>query len=114
MLADPWQFSWALVALLASPALGRPGPPPHHELAATGAVGTKDGSGHASDGSRTPTSFALLLGGLVGALLLIGLAALPATAVPRFARRRVDRLDIVLAGALALLAVTIVYVAGVL
>jgi hypothetical protein len=75
-------------------------------------VGTQEGSGDGGD--STSVSFALLLGGLAGAILLISLAALPATASSRLARGRVDRLDIALAGALALLVLTLVYLVSVL
>jgi hypothetical protein len=105
----------ALVGLPASAAAGRLSPTPAAVVAAAGktdAVGTESGSGRDAGGASA--SSALLVGGLVGALLLLSLALLPATATPRFARRRVDRLDIVLAGALALLAVTLVYLATVL
>jgi hypothetical protein len=97
-------------------AAGRLSPPPHGGVAGTGrtvTVGTQEGSGDGGGGG-TSVLFALLLGGLVGAILLISLAALPATASSRLARWRVDRLDIALAGALALLVVTLVYLASVL
>jgi hypothetical protein len=94
-------------------AAGRLSSPPQGGVAGTGStvtVGTKEGSG----GGGTSVSFALLLGGLVAAILLISVAALPATVTSRLARGRVDRLDIALAGALVLLVVTLVYLASVL
>lgn len=95
---------------------GRLSPPPRSGVAGTRrtvTVGTQEGL--RDDGGGTSVSFAVLLGGLVGAILLISLAALPATAAPRLARLRVDRrLDIALAGALALLVVTLVYLTGAL
>lgn len=84
-------------------------------VAATGKtvrVGSQEGSGSGGDG--TSVSLALLLGSLAGAIVLISLAVLPATATSRLARGRVDRLDVALAGALALLVVTLVYLASVL
>jgi hypothetical protein len=96
---------------------GRPSQPPRGGVAGTGrtvTVGTQQGSGD-DGGGGTSVSFALLLGGLVGAILLLSLAALPPPAFPRLARLRVDRrLDIGLAGALALLVVTLVYLASAL
>jgi len=106
-----------LLALPASPALGRPGAPTHGVVAATattGSAGSENSAARDGDGGTAPATFALLVGGLVGALLLIGLAVLPATATPRFARERVDRVDTVIAGALALLSVTLAYVVSVL
>jgi hypothetical protein len=100
-----------------TPVAGRPSPPPRGGVAGTSrtvTVGTQEGSGD-DGGGGTSVSFALLLGGFVGAILLIGLAALPATAAPRLARLRLDRrLDIALAGALALVVVTLVYLASAL
>jgi hypothetical protein len=102
------------MALSAAPASGRLSLPPHGVVAAsgkTGAVPTQKASGDSRDGRGAPVWSALLVGGLVGALVLIGLAVLPAAATPRFARRRFDRLDILIAGVLAQLAVTLVYFA---
>ena len=106
----------ALVGVPASPASDGLFLPPQGVVAATGKTGTvstEKGPSLGRDDGRTPTLSAVLVGGLVGAFLLLGLAILPATAVPRFARH-VDRLDIVVAGALALLAVTVVYLVSVL
>jgi hypothetical protein len=69
-------------------------------------VAEKDGS----DDAGTPLSFGLLLGGLAAAIFLLGLAALPQTATARLARSPADRrLDMALAGGVALLIVTVVY-----
>lgn len=100
---------------VATTAAGRLSSPPHGGVADTGrtvTVGTQKGSG--GGGGGTSVSFALLVGGLVGAILLVSLAAVPATATSRLTRGRVDRLDIALAGALALLVLTLVYLASVL
>jgi hypothetical protein len=95
---------------------GRPSPPPRGGVAGTRrtvTVGTQQRSG--DDGGGTSVSFALVIGGLVGAILLFSLAALPATAARRLTRWRVDRRrDVALAGALALLVVTLVYLVSVL
>jgi hypothetical protein len=93
---------------------GRPSPPaPGGVAGKTATVGTQDGSG--DDDGGTSVSFALVIGGLVGAILLFSLAALPATAARRLTRWRVDRRrDVALAGALALLVVTLVYLVSVL
>lgn len=73
-----------------------------------GAVVTKEDS---EDGG-TPLWLGLVLGGLVAALLMLAFAALPARAVPRRGAILADRrLDMTLAGVLALLVVTIVYLA---
>jgi hypothetical protein len=69
-------------------------------------IAAKDRSG--DDG--IPLSLGLLAGALAAAILLLGLAALPLTTAPRLAALRADRrLDMALAGALALLVVTVVY-----
>ena len=95
---------------------GRPSPPPRGGVAGTRrtvTVGTRDRS--SDGGSGLPTSFAILLGAFAGAILLLIVAALLPTAGPRSGRLRVDRrLDIALAGAFALLVVTLIYVASVL
>jgi hypothetical protein len=91
----------------------RPSPPPRGGVAGvstTVTVATQNGSGE--DG--TSPVFAILLGGLAAAILLLLLAAVPETATPRLARLRADRrLDIVLAGALALLVVTVIFLSSV-
>jgi hypothetical protein len=108
-----------LACLLVAPAgagvgLGAAKPSPKERSAAV----TTSTTGAAQDGSDdggTPLSFGLLLGGLAAAILLLGLAALPATAAPRLAGWRDDRrLDMALAGALTLLVVTVVYLSGAL
>jgi hypothetical protein len=76
---------------------------------------TSGAAQHGSDDGGPPLSFGLLLGGLAAAILLLGLAALPVTAAPRLAGWRDDRrLDMALAGALALVVVTVVYLSGAL
>jgi hypothetical protein len=95
---------------------GRPSPPPRGGVAGTRrtvTVGTRDRSG--DGGGGLPTSFAILLGGFVGAILLLIVAALLPTTGPRSGRLRVDRrLDVALAGAFALLVVTLIYLASAL
>jgi hypothetical protein len=96
----------------------RPSPPPRSGVAGTSrtkrtgtvttrtTIATNDRSG--DDG--IPLSLGLLVGALAAAILLLGLAALPLTAAPRLAALRADRrLDMALAGAVALLVVTVVY-----
>jgi hypothetical protein len=59
-----------------------------------------------------PLSFAVLLGALAAAIVLLGLATLPLPRVPWLAALRADRrLDLALAGAVTLLIVTVVYLA---
>jgi hypothetical protein len=90
----------------------RPSPPPRSGVAGvstTVTVAAQNGSG---EGGTSPV-FAILLGSLAAAILLLLLAAVPETATPRLARLRADRrLDIVLAGVLALLVVTVIYLAS--
>jgi hypothetical protein len=95
---------------------GRPSQPPRGGVAGTRrtvTVGTRDRSG--DGGGGLPTSLAILLGAFAGAIVLLIVAALLPTAGPRLGRFRVDRrLDIALAGAFALLVVTLIYLASVL
>lgn len=93
----------------------RPSPPPSSGVAGTSAtkrtrtVAKQEVA--ARDDGDTPVSFALLLGGLAGAILLLGLAALPQKAAVRLAGWRGDRrLDLALAGGVTLLVATVVYV----
>jgi hypothetical protein len=79
-------------------------------VTAASAVVREDGSGD----SGTPLVFGLLLGGLAAAIFLLLLAVLPPTAAPRLVGWRADRrLDMAIAGALALLVVTVVYLVSV-
>jgi hypothetical protein len=73
--------------------------------------GAEEGGG-ADEGSGTPLWRGFLLGGLVAAILMLCVAALPERAIPRLGGALVDRrLDIALAGAFTLLVVMFVYVA---
>jgi hypothetical protein len=85
-------------------------------LLALTAAGTGLGAAETSQsaGDDGPSIvFGLVLGGLVAAIVMLVLAVLPVTAVPRLPGLRGDRrLDLALAGAIALLVVTIIYLSA--
>ena len=74
--------------------------------------GAKEGGSADEDGGGAPLLLGFLLGGLVAAILMLCVAALPERAIPRVGGAVVDRrLDIALAGAFTLLVVMFVFVA---
>jgi hypothetical protein len=86
---------------VASPAT-RVSPRPHSADAAVAPKKSND---------RTPLSFGLVLGGVLASILMLVVAALPER-IPRLGATLADhRVEVALAGTLALLAVTIVYFA---
>lgn len=93
---------------------GQPSPP--SGVAGVSTTGSRGGTVVTKDDLEdggTPLWLGLVLGGLVAAILMLGLASLPVRAVPRRGAMLVDRrLDMALAGVLALLVVTIVYLAS--
>lgn len=79
----------------------------------TGSTGATVAREDDSEDGGTALWLGLVLGGLVAALLMLGVAALPERAIPRRGAMLVDRrLDTALSGLLALLVVTIVYLAS--
>jgi hypothetical protein len=77
-------------------------------------AGVSTGKRGSSDDDGTPVVLGLLLGGIAAAIFLLLMAVLPPRAVVRLRGLRADRrLDMVLAGVLALLVVTIVYLSSV-
>jgi hypothetical protein len=74
--------------------------------------GAKGGGSADEGGGGAPLLLGFLLGGLVAAILMLCVAALPERAIPRVGGTLVDRrLDIALAGAFTLLVVMFVFVA---
>lgn len=79
----------------------------------TGSTGATVARDDDSEDGGTALWLGLVLGGLVAAVLMLGVAALPERAIPRRGAMLVDRrLDLAFSGVLALVVVTIVYLAS--
>jgi hypothetical protein len=99
-----------------------PSPPADQPSRAGGVAGTsttkRDGTrpagstvaAESSDDDGTPLSLGILIGGVVAAILMLGLAILPEPATGKLGRFLADRrVEMAVAGMLTLLIVTVVY-----
>lgn len=95
------------------PTRSRPGAGGVAGKSATVPVKLEPGAANESSGGGSSFSFALLVGAFAAAIILLALAALPRNAVPRLSEKVAEhRLDVALAGALALVVLATIYFAG--